>query len=49
MAHYRQSLRDGRKMQTQLGLPIPEIDLSAIRNAPLAMRRPVSTPPAKTS
>jgi 4-hydroxyphenylacetate 3-monooxygenase len=33
----------------QLGLPMPEIDLTAIRNAPLAMRRPVSAPPRKTS
>lgn len=29
----------------QLGLPMPEINLSAIRNAPLAMRRQVSVPP----
>jgi hypothetical protein len=33
----------------QLKLPMPEINLDSIRNAPLAQRRPVSpgTPPAK--
>jgi aromatic ring hydroxylase len=31
----------------QLGLPMPHVDLSAIRNAPMIARRPV-TPPSKT-
>src|SRR5437660_6875585 len=30
-----------------VALPMPEINLDAIRNAPLAQRRPVSAPPAK--
>ncbi len=30
----------------QLDLPMPTIDLNAIRDAPMAARRPVSAPPA---